>query len=161
MWMPTAGAGTNSIASMSCGGTAVIVAGTIVTSAGLAGSQEMFYILSSTSGTTTCTFNTTNAMNSGGVAAMAEYSTTTPGFVFDNAGGRDQNTTTNPAGITLTLSGSNDVIVQSITPNASCSAISGSYTNPALFPGGWGFAGIVNTASGTAPTWTCSSGVTH
>ena len=159
MWMPTAGAGTNSISGMSCGGTAVIVSNTIVTNTTLAGSQQMFYILSSTSGTTSCVFTTTSSMNNNGVATMAEFSTTTSGFLFDTSDNRLNASGANPGGVTLILSGSNDVIVQFVTPDASCSAASGSYSGSAVFPGGWGIASAINTASGTAPIWTCGAGI--
>lgn len=157
-YMPTAGAGTNSIASVSCGGTYTVDTGSLITVSALGGSQQMAYTLSSTSGVTTCTINTTAAMNSGGVAAMSEYSFTAGSVAFDISGNRNQAITTNPAGVTLTLSGTNDVIVQAVTPDASCSAIAAPFTNPDIFPGGWGYAGAINQSSGTGPTWTCGSG---
>lgn len=77
---------------------------------------------------------------------------------MDVGGARDQSATTaNPAGIGLTLTGSNDVIVQYVNYGTNATAISGTYTSPADFPGGSGVAGSINTSSGTAPTWTATS----
>lgn len=156
IFMTTAGV-TNTISSVSCGGTFTVDAATNNSDATIGGAQEMAYALISTSGATSCTITTTNAIN-GGVMVFSEYSTTTSGFAFDTSSARTQTTTTNTAGVTLTLSGSNDVVIQAVSPNGTASAISGTYTSPASFPGGWGYAGSINTASGTAPTWTISSG---
>jgi hypothetical protein len=125
-----------------------------------AGGTDASYTLSSTSGATSIVF-TLSASNSGGawVAAVLEYSYTAGPISFDAASTRNQSTASaSQAGVALTLTGSNDVIVQTATEQSSASAISAPYTQPALFPSGDGVAGAINTASGTAPTWTATSG---
>ena len=67
---------------------------------------------------------------------------------------------TSCAGPTLTLGGTTDVILQEILPNFSCTAISGAYASSfEASANGDAWAISLNTSSGTAPTWTCTSGV--
>ena len=117
---------------------------------------EMGYILSATGGATTITG--TLSATSPWSAAVLEYSYTSGPISVDAQGHREQTTgTTSCAGVTLTLTGTNDVIVQIANPSGSISAVTSPYTSPADFPGGNGVAGSINTTSGTAPTWTQTS----
>ena len=69
---------------------------------------------------------------------------------------------TSCTGQALTLTGANDVILQMINPENTCTAITGGagYTTYAYFGTTYpaGFAGAINTTTSTAPTWTCTSG---
>jgi hypothetical protein len=121
------------------------------------GSTDISYNLSSTSGVTTITvnFSPSNGFES---VAIDEYSFTASSIAVDNYGVLDQTSAgTSIAGVALTLSGSNDVIIQTVAPSGACSAVSGSYTNPVDFEDGSGVAGSINTTSGSAPNWTCTS----
>lgn len=120
-----------------------------------ANGTDIAYALSSTSGKTSITV-TKSSTNNAWVCRILQYSTTAGPAVYDVGGNRNQSTnTTSPAGVTLTLGGSNDVIIQSDLASVP-TAISGSYTTPADFDGtrNYGVAGWVNTSSGSAPTWT-------
>jgi hypothetical protein len=104
---------------------------------------------------------TFNAAQTGARCQLVEYSHTLDVVMLDTVGSRDQSSAvTNPAGVTLTLAtnGSDETIVQYIVSAGTVSAISGSYTNPADFSTTFGVAGVINTNSGTAPTWTTTSG---
>jgi len=117
------------------------------------------YVLSSTGGVSAITFTYTNGNSTSGYTAisMFEYHTTLTA-AFDVDGTRVSSTGGSPAGVTLTLTGSNDVIAQNINGlSGGASAITGTYTNPADFIAGFGWAGSINTNSGTAPTWTITS----
>lgn len=117
------------------------------------------YTLSSTSGTTSITVTRTAASGNNWTVAATELSFTNGPVSVDTGspGTRDQTTTvTNPAGVTLTLAGSNDAIYQIIT-GTSPTAISSPYNTNSDFLSGEGFATAINTVSGTAPTWTQSS----
>jgi hypothetical protein len=119
----------------------------------------MGYTLSSTSGATTITLNLSAAV--GGSEAWArEYSCTNGALSYDTAGTHDNSTaTTSATGATLTLTGTNDAIVQSVASGGSgVTAISAPYTTLDT-PGGDGVANLLNTTSGAAPTWTQGNGV--
>jgi hypothetical protein len=71
-------------------------------------------------------------------------------------GVRDQTTnTTSPLGVSLTLQGSNDCIVQAISANTS--AISSPYSTNAVYAATGGVGVALTQSSGTAPTWTTTS----
>lgn len=97
-----------------------------------------------------------------GEVEFLEYSTTGGPPIFDTCAGTVNGSSATPAGQVLTLSGTNDVIVQVIQSAGpqNATAVTGTYTNPADFPfsgpaaAGYGIAGSINTSSGTAPTWT-------
>jgi len=56
-------------------------------------------------------------------------------------------------GVTTTLSGTNDVIVQYLGTAFTVTAITSPYTSPADFLGNDGVAGAINTSSGASPLW--------
>ena len=120
---------------------------------------DLAYCLSSTSGATTITVTRTTTTSATWQAAVWELSFTGSSASLDTFGKRQQSTaTTSPAGVTLTLTGSNDAIIQIIrTGGTTPSAISAPY-NLHAGSGGAGWAESINTVSGTAPTWTTGSG---
>jgi hypothetical protein len=68
---------------------------------------------------------------------------------------------TSYAGMGFTLTGGNDLIVQSCATANNCTAITSPFNTNTDFASGNGWAYSANTVSGTAPTWTISSaGVT-
>lgn len=157
----TANSGVETITSVAGGGTWTVPGGTTcrLTGAGQGG-IDCAYTLASTSGATTVTFTMGGTANHL-LGAVGEYSCT-GAITFDVAGTGSGSSQTNPAGVALTLNGTNDIIVQGIGSSANVTAINGAYTNPAVFTNTdasqkTGFGGAINTASGTAPTWTCTS----
>jgi hypothetical protein len=125
------------------------------------------YNLNSTGGITSITVT----LNGSGCTAggchwtteILEYSMSagsTASYDTANAPGSfPSGTTTFWPGVTTTLTGTNDVIVQYIDRQAAVTAISGSYTDPADFLASkYGVAGAINTSSGASPTWTAASG---
>ena len=122
-------------------------------------SVDMGYVASIASGqtsvTVTLSVNPGNAYN----VAIFVYSYTYSSISLDTSGSGTDTTCTSCAGIGLTLTGSNDVIVQCTGTGSTTVSISSPYTDFA--PNNVNFtAGAINTASGTAPTWTLQSGVT-
>jgi len=115
------------------------------------------YVLSSTSGNTAITV-TINSANPSWAIAVLEYAPS--GTVTYDKGGASVNAscTTSCVGQALTLTGTNDTIVQAAVGGPNVTAISGCYTNPNGIFSGIGMNGCVNTSSGTAPTWTLSAG---
>lgn len=117
------------------------------------------YTLSSTSGTTTITVTRTDATSHVWVCAATEYSFTSGPVSVDTGTPqvRDQSTSvTTPAGVTLILAGTNDAIYQMIE-GATPTAVSGTYSTNQNFSGNGGFASLINTATGSVPTWTQTS----
>lgn len=145
------------ISSVSGGGTYTHCSNCAVAiSAGLA--IDISFTCSSTSGATTVTANLSQSGGGGYVMEVIEYSYTN-GCSLDTSGSRTALVAlSNPPGVSLTLTGTNDVIVQGVNFTTSATAVSSPYSNPADFPGGDGVAGAINTASGTAPTWTATLG---
>jgi hypothetical protein len=122
-----------------------------------AGSSDIIYNLNSTSGVGSITFNFNTNCGACDVKVY-EIGVTNGPAVLDTQGNRDQSTNaTSIAGVTLTLTGSADAIVQGGIASGTFSAVSGSYTN-SDFTNGNGRAILLNTASGTAPNWTSTSG---
>ena len=117
-----------------------------------------FYCLNLTGGTTVFTSTVTT-----GDARAASFVEIAPsfnhsGFSFDNFGSVTGSCTTTCVGAPVTLTGSNDVIVQSFrgtTPTAISSPYAG------FVAGGSGnstaLAYSLNTVSGTAPNWSAAS----
>lgn len=119
-----------------------------------AGTIDAEYILSSSSGGLLLSMTSSNTPDA---MWFYEFSSTATPFLLDTQGTRDQTTAvTSAAGVTLTLTGSNDVIIQSGVCAANISSIT-TYTLNGN-PNGNGSAYLLNTASGTAPTWTQTSG---
>jgi hypothetical protein len=146
---------TSTIQSVSGGGTYSLCAASAchASDATVTKSLDIAYTLASTSGTTTITVTRNGGTIGWGCRAL-EYSFTNGPVVLDVVGVRDQSTNSaSPAGVALTLSGTNDVIVQALF-GSTPTAISGSYTNPATFQSNTGYGGWINTSDGTAPTWT-------
>jgi hypothetical protein len=149
------------VSSVSGGGTWVHPAGCAGTDS-TAGSSDVAYSLSSTSGATTVTVTHTLTSMSD-VVNFAEYSFTGTSVSFDACNNRDQSTAAaNIAGATLgSLTGTNDVIVQigSFAGTASgCGSQGGTNGNPSAFPTGDAFCGFINTTTTTANTYASSSG---
>lgn len=114
------------------------------------------YILSINGAQTTVTITLSTAASGTWFASVDIYSSTLGAALFDISGSTAIASCTSCAGQSLTLTGSNDVIVQGTSTLGTVSAISAPYTNPndavaALC------AGAINQSSGTAPTWTQSS----
>jgi hypothetical protein len=127
--------------------------------------EDVLYILSSTSGATSITMNLVNpGCTAGGchwTTEVLEYSNAGGSASLDNSDGFVDGSCTTCAGRALTLTGTNDLIVQSVISNNTITAITSPYTNPADFPNnstvGGGIAGSINTTDGSAPNWTQSS----
>lgn len=122
---------------------------------------ECAYVLSSTAGATTITANLSAAPTSFYEIEVAEISFTGTSMAKDNSGNADDTTTCSPcSGVTLTLSGVNDIIIQSIVALNRATSITGGYTllTGTHFDGGYAF--LNNTITGTAPNWTLFMGGT-
>lgn len=92
-----------------------------------------------------------------GVAEVREYSFTNgPVSIDGNGGTRDQSSgASSIAGVAMSPTGASDLIVQGIAGSDNCSAIT-TYTHSDFLSGN-GIADLLNTTSGTAPTWTCAA----
>jgi hypothetical protein len=149
------------ITSISGGGTWTIPSGCSLNHASI-GTSNCAFIPSLTGGVTTITVTWSNATLNSNLDKLKyfEYSVTggggvvldTSGTIFDSSSGTSQ------PGVALTLSGSSDLILQSLI--ASLGTVSGVTTYGHLTPSSSGYdaaAELLNTASGTAPTWTTTS----
>lgn len=128
---------------------------------GSIGSIDARYVLSAAGGETsiTCTLNAAAGGYNG--CGIVEYSYSGPSASFDVAGSAvDSACTTACAAQSLTLSGSNDAIVQIASPANALTTFSGAaYTNPKQFYSGVGIAGAINQSSGTSPgNWNQTGG---
>jgi glucuronoarabinoxylan endo-1,4-beta-xylanase len=125
--------------------------------------SELFYATSYSSGKTALQINVgTCGSNSYAYVQYGEYTTTQTGFAFDIANTQAYTSSTSAcsgascAGPGLSLTGSNDVIVQLGLPyNGGFTAVSGSYTLYSASDG-MGGADNINSSSGAAVTWTDS-----
>lgn len=145
------GAGGRYVSSISGAGTWSVPAGAQAN--GDSGAVSAAYCLSLTGGVTsiTITFN----VSAGYAVQFWEYSSTDT-FLLDAVGTLVDNTGTATSwpGVALTLSGSNDVIVQGeVNFNSRSFTISSPYGNLTALSGFEQAADSENTASGTAPTW--------
>lgn len=156
------------IASISGGGTWVFPSGSNSCAITLSPNQALScgYVLSSTAGT--ASLNITMS-GSGSVSfAIWEISTASGSFVPDTQGSATNlgSVTLSPSGVALTLSGTNDVIFQSIFAPGGTSSVT-------LYPLGYqnglgqqffnnqaGHAALLNTTDGTAPQWATENIVT-
>jgi len=151
------GGGGNNITAVSGGGTWTIAANCASNFASRA--VNCAYILSMAGGTTTVsvTFPTINTVSG---FVYQEFSYTGSSMAVDVVGTNVSNSTsaTTQTGLALTLGGSNDVIVQAIVPGLGATSITtyGSFATSSDIAS----ASLVNTTSGTAPTWTLSGSST-
>lgn len=149
------------LTSVSDGTSTWTVNGTCVATSGAIGAIAGAYSVNLASGITTLTITPTGQAFNGEVEFL-EFSTTVGPPIFDTCAGTTNGSSATPAGQVLTLTGTNDVILQSINSAGpqNATALTGTYTNPADFPfsgpsaAGYGIGGSINTASGAAPTWT-------
>jgi hypothetical protein len=167
IWIISQNGTGSSISSVSGGGTWVVPSpGTSACSNNTIGASLCAYNLSLSSGVTSISI-TTNGFMFDSVIEFLEYSWTGGGSATLDTQSSTAGTgvfNTSWPGQSLTLSGSSDVIVQGISlSDGPCSSITSPYTNPADFTAssagtGWlGIGGSINTSSGSAPTWSCSS----
>ena len=114
---------------------------------------DLWWVLSSNGGGTsvTCNFASTSTYKECG---LREYSLSAGSPVSDSTNTGFCFTSPSCAGLGLSISGSNEIIIQSIFPSTSTSAITGTYGNLDVSTSGGGFADRLNTADGTAPSWT-------
>ena len=114
---------------------------------------DCWYVLSSTAGATTITA-TLNSSGNGRAVEFYEFSVGAGCFAYYDSSGsaNDSAASTSQLGATLTLTGTNDVIVQGIY-GGSVSSISGGYAE-ATGATNRTAASLLNTISGNAPTWT-------
>jgi len=116
------------------------------------------YTLSTTSGATSITLSFGTTPGPYAAAEYGEWSYTASPASFDAAGVATTSSNTNPqTAVALTLTGSNDLIVQFLSGTWAATAISSPYTSQANFTNGYGFAGAINTTSGSAPSWTMNN----
>lgn len=158
------GAG-GSITSASCGGTLTHCPSCFVEEATNLISEDGAYILSSSSGTTSCSITLTTNPGGSWKAEFQEWSFTGSSISLDTGAtptnNRDQTTTsTSIAGPSLTLSGTSDVIVEMNNAAGTTNSISGGCSGGTGYTLGTGLtssksiAYCYNTADATAPTWT-------
>jgi len=126
---------------------------------------DMWYVLSaaSTAGSTTVTVTRSGSL--GGFCYFAEYSYSGTAAAVDASGSADSTAALTHGGIALTLTGTNDAVVQGTVTGSGAATISSiasggsaSYTSPFLHPNTQrsAMAGALNTTDGSAPTWTLS-----
>lgn len=116
------------------------------------------YTASSTSGVGSIAVNISGTV-AWDYVALEEYSSTTT-FAFDNCAGTTYTGVTNPVGPTITISGSNDVLVNSNVISSSSTNVSAPFTNPAVFAAaanGDCIGGAINQSAGTGMTCTAAS----
>lgn len=121
------------------------------------GNLDMGYILSSSSGATTLTVTRNTSSTNAWWAFVAEYSYGGTASI-DTEGTRTATSCASPcAGIALTLGGSDDMIAQAAQGAPNTTAVASPYSAQADITVGLGFAQSINTASGTAASWTDSA----
>lgn len=121
---------------------------------------EQAYNLNMTGGGTIVTLTLSAGPTVGWDMEFREYSYSGPSASLDTGNTASDATCTTCAGATLTLGGTQDTIVQLIAPNNSCTAVASPFnTNAEFTTNGDGYADRLNTNAGTAPSWTCASGV--
>jgi hypothetical protein len=145
------------ISSISGGGTWASPSGCNTYSSSDGTGQACAYSLSSSSGATSITVTFSGA-SGGGQIEFLEFSFTAASVVLDpgatpanarNSGATQETPVPGPA---LTLTGTNDVIMQGMAPSTSASAINLGYTG--FFNNGYGTAYLLNTTNGSAVSWT-------
>jgi len=130
-------------------------------------SGDMWYVLSSTLTGGATTVTVTHSGNLSGFCYYAEYAFTAASVSVDASGSADDATgSATQLGVAMTLTGTNDVVVQGIvsgsgapTINSIAAGGTASFTNPFIHPAPdrSAIAGAINTTDGSAPTWTMSA----
>lgn len=120
---------------------------------------EMAYTLSTQSGDTTITITMSGAVGTNVTAGYVDFGFTSGPVSLDTQGVGDESgvACTSCAGITLTLTGTNDVIIQQAVAANNITAVSAGWTivDGCNFANSGGcVADSLNTNSGTGPTWT-------
>lgn len=158
----TGGINSTAISTAVCGGDTLTNLSTAsLTNAN--GAFSFWYILSATGGATTCQL-TLVLTNTGKGMVVEEWSSnlTSPTFTLDSGAtpaGVSSSTCTNCTAPTLTIAGSNDIILDSLT-GAVVSGVSspfGTLTTFQVATNGRYATDNINTASGAPPTYTNSS----
>lgn len=117
---------------------------------------DLQWVLSSHGGGTsiTCNFASTSTYKECG---FREYALSNGSPVSDSGGGFSGSCSPFCLGESLTISGSNEVIIQSIFSSTGTMTISAPYGNLDVSSSGGGNADSLNTTDGTAPQWTLTS----
>ncbi len=118
-------------------------------------SLDLRYVLSAAGGETS--FTVTYALETNWQAlAFYEFSYTNTASLDAHGIRQPAGSETNPPGVTLTLGGTSDTIVQACAINTNPTAIDSGYT---LIGPRFGLAAayLLNTTSGTAPVWTAGA----
>jgi hypothetical protein len=145
------------------GGTWVIGTTCHTTNGTVFGLSSCAWVLSSTGGVTSIfiTFTATNTYRYG----LLEYHYTGSSVAFDVAGTSvHTSNTTSQVGPTLSLTGTNDVIINGVvmTVTSTITSISSPYTQPPDISDtgssqALGASSVLNSTTGTGPTWTTGS----
>lgn len=148
------------LSSLSGGGTWVHCTG-CASCTTLATCVDFYYVLSSTSGATSITATVSTTGNARG-AIFYELPFTGSSVQFDAANTLSSTTSgTTNTGPVLTLSGSNDAIIQGLQASAAISGISSPYTLELYTTNAGRASGYnLNTTSGSAVTWTTGTNIT-
>lgn len=113
---------------------------------------DVYYTLASTSGNTS--FTITTSASGSGIGEVIEYATTSGPPIYDTSAVRNQSVAAAPTSVALTLTGTNDVIVQATYWGGTVTGAPAPYSSPADFPGGDIIVGALNTASGSSVAFT-------
>jgi hypothetical protein len=162
LYMEMANITGNFISSVSGGGTWAVPTGanSCRISMVLSGNDALScaYVLSSTSGVTSLNV-TMNGNANNTYFAIWEIASTSGAFSFDTQGSATNSASPNPSGVTLSLTGANDVIFQSIFVPGGSSSV-GFYPMPRIPGQATQFynnqaasAVLLNTRDGAAPLW--------
>ena len=120
------------------------------------GGTDCAYTLSAVGGATTVTCNW--SASTAGTCYVKEFPfTNSPASKDASSSIFDSSACGSCPGVALTLTGTNDVIMQAAACGDTCTAISSPYTGTFNVGDGNGYAHSLNTTSGTAPTWTQTS----
>jgi hypothetical protein len=110
--------------------------------------------LSLSSGATSIVVHFNSSIGSGTIVDFQEWSFTGSFVSLDSSNNVDNTTNTLRTGVALTLTGSNDLIVQAITIGSpTITTCSSPYLTTTDFGSGFGVTSAANTTNGAAPTW--------
>lgn len=145
------------ISSVSGGGTWTSPAGCVINTTGL-GTTMCSYNLNLTGGATTITVTWSSTFTSNlDQLRYYEYHYSGSSVSFDNAGTVSNAASNTPSGVTPSLSGTKDVIVQGITAAAGVISAQTVYGNGLYTTIFGGTADLENTTSTSPPVWTDSA----